>query len=57
MTDDPNGAEPTQKTQPKTGRPIDIPVPSREAVGDAFERLAKTDDPDAKGSDARRADK
>ena len=57
MTDDPNGAKPTQKTQPKTGRPIDIPVPSREADGDAFERLAKADDPDAKGSDARRADK
>jgi len=56
MTED-HDAEPTQKTQPKKGQPIDIPVPSREAVGDAFERLAKADDPDAKGSDARRAAK
>ena len=48
--------EPTQKTQPqgkdKRGRPhkpIDIPVPTREAVRDAFERLAKADDPKKTG--------
>jgi hypothetical protein len=50
--------QPTQKTGPKEGRPIDIPVPSRGAVSDAFERLAKADDPnEPKGSDARRAGK
>jgi hypothetical protein len=48
----------TQKTAPKKGEPIDIPVPEREDVADAFERLAKADDPDApKRSDARRASK
>lgn len=30
-------AEPTQKTKPKRGRPIEIPVPKRSA----FERLLK----------------
>jgi hypothetical protein len=29
MSDD---AKPTQKTQPKKGEPVEIPIPSREAV-------------------------
>ncbi len=56
MTDD--DADLTQKTQPRKGRPLDIPVPNREDVAAAFERLAKASDPDdSKRSDARRAGK
>jgi hypothetical protein len=40
-------AEPTQKTQPKKGEPIEIPVPKRSA----FDKLVKKA---AKGSATRR---
>jgi hypothetical protein len=43
-------AEPTQKTRPKKGKPIDIPVPKREA----FDKLVRRA---AKGSATRRTGK
>ena len=36
--------EPTQKTQPKKGRPIDIPVPKREDIERLLSKAAKGDD-------------
>ncbi len=38
MADD-HGAEPTQQTKPKKGRPIEIPVPKK---GDVMHFLEKT---------------
>jgi hypothetical protein len=35
----------TQLTQPKKGKPIEIPVPRRKDVLDALERAARTPDP------------
>jgi len=32
MTEEPADSQPTQPTQPKRGKPIDIPIPSREEV-------------------------
>ena len=40
----------TQLTQPKKGEPVEIPVPKREDVLDALERVARA--PDA-GEDER----
>ena len=52
MTDRTQG--PTQWTRPKKGRPIDIPIPTRETVGEAFAKLAHAPDPGAtRRSDAR----
>lgn len=36
-----NKREPTQKTQPKKGKPVDIPVPKREEVVANLARIAK----------------
>jgi len=36
--------EPTQKTQPKKGRPIDIPVPKREEIEALLTKAAKPSD-------------
>lgn len=49
--------EPTQKTKPKKGEPVEIPVPDRDDVFKMFEKVAKTPDPDAKRSDAGGAKK
>jgi len=35
--------EPTQKTQPKKGRPIDIPVPKREDIERLLSKAAQPD--------------
>jgi hypothetical protein len=43
--------EPTQKTQPKKGEPIEIPVPDREAILDALRKVAK---PQPRAKDQRR---
>ena len=44
--------KPTQKTRPKKGEPIDIPVPSKSQIMDDFERIARdrSDDEDESGS-------
>lgn len=34
-------AQPTQKTKPKKGKPVEIPVPTRDAVLRDLERAAK----------------
>jgi len=36
-------AQPTQKTQPKKGKPIDIPVPEREDIEALLSKAAKGD--------------
>ena len=36
-----NGDQPTQKTQPKKGEPIEIPIPTREEVFRDLEKVAK----------------
>ena len=41
MPEDDHSAEPTQKTQPKKGRPIDIPVPKREDIERMLTKAAK----------------
>jgi len=33
--------QPTQKTQPKKGKPIDIPVPAREEIERLLSKAAK----------------
>jgi hypothetical protein len=43
MTDD-HEAEPTQKTQPAKGKPIDIPVPKREDIERLLTKAAKPRD-------------
>lgn len=44
MTDDDNHEqEPTQKTQPAKGKPIDIPVPGREDIERLLTKAAKAD--------------
>jgi hypothetical protein len=48
---------PSQKTQPRKGKPVEIPVPSREDVFGVFEKVATTPDPDAKPSDGGGAKK
>lgn len=45
MTDD-HEPEPTQPTRPKTGKPLEIPVPKKRDVLDFLERVAKTPDRD-----------
>jgi hypothetical protein len=37
----PDQTEPTQKTQPKKGKPIDIPVPKREDIERLLSKAAK----------------
>jgi len=32
MTEEPADSPPTQPTQPKRGKPVEIPIPTREAV-------------------------
>ena len=45
MAAKPHDSEPTQKTQPKKGKPVEIPVPKRSA----FDRLlAKAEKPSKK---------
>jgi hypothetical protein len=44
-----HGAEPTQKTRPKKGKPVDIPIPTRKEVFDLMrsvtgKRSSATDD-------------
>jgi len=53
MTDDDHDPEPTQKTRPKKGEPIEIPVPKKGDVTDFLEKTAKLPDPDRseRGSD------
>ncbi len=41
MTDNDHDAEPTQKTQPKKGKPIAIPVPEREEIERLLTKAAK----------------
>ena len=43
MTD--HDAEPTQQTQPKKGKPVEIPVPKKGDVMSFLEKTAKTPDP------------
>jgi hypothetical protein len=45
MPDD-HGAEPTQPTKPKKGKPVEIPVPKRGNVMDFLEKAAKLPDPE-----------
>ena len=42
----PDEKEPTQRTRPKKGEPITIPVPKKGDVMDFLEKVAKTPDPD-----------
>ncbi|MGA8354439.1 MAG: hypothetical protein WB698_09755 [Solirubrobacteraceae bacterium] len=39
-----HGQEPTQKTQPKKGDPIEIPVPKVSTIRAAIRKVAKPDD-------------
>ena len=41
MADEPT---PTQKTQPKKGEPVEIPVPSKTQIMSDFEKIVTTDD-------------
>lgn len=43
---DKHGQEPTQKTQPKKGEPVDIPVPKVSTIRAAIRKVAKPDKPD-----------
>jgi hypothetical protein len=43
---DKHDPEPTQQTQPKKGKPIEIPVPKKRDVLDFLEKTAKTPDPE-----------
>jgi hypothetical protein len=45
MADNEHSAEPTQKTRPKKGKPVEIPVPKKGDVMDFLEKTAKTPDP------------
>ncbi len=36
--------EPTQKTRPKKGEPIEIPVPSKDQIMGDFEKIATADE-------------
>ena len=45
MADD-HDAEATQQTQPKKGKPVEIPVPKRGDVMDFLEKTTKLPDPD-----------
>jgi len=38
-----HGAEPTQKTQPAKGKPIDIPVPKRSAFDKLVKKAARSE--------------
>lgn len=40
--------EPTQPTQPKKGEPIEIPVPTREAIDDAIAKVSRPVPPQPK---------
>jgi hypothetical protein len=53
---DGQGQEPTQKTQPKKGEPIEIPIPTRGDVMDFLEKTAKLPDPERSVSDRHPAD-
>jgi hypothetical protein len=46
MADDKHDSEPTQRTRPKKGEPVTIPVPKKGDVMDFLEKVAKTPDPD-----------
>ncbi len=37
--------QPTQKTQPKKGKPVEIPIPKRDAVLRDLQKLAQPKDP------------
>lgn len=41
MPDDQNKTPPTQPTQPAKGKPVEIPVPTRDAVLRDLEKAAK----------------
>jgi hypothetical protein len=45
MTKDPHGAKPTQKTRPKKGKPIEIPIPKRSAFEKLLRRAEKPPEP------------
>jgi len=51
MPADKHDAEPTQKTQPKKGEPVEIPIPKKGDVMDFLEKTAKLPDPDRKPSE------
>ena len=42
MADDKHDSEPTQRTRPKKGEPVTIPVPKKGDVMDFLEKTAKT---------------
>jgi hypothetical protein len=44
VTEPHNAPEQTQKTQPKKGRPIDIPVPKREDIERLLSKASKPKD-------------
>jgi len=52
MPEHDHDAQPTQKTQPKKGKPIDVPVPTRKEVFD-FMRSVTGKRPSAGGSGAK----
>jgi len=43
-------SEPTQRTKPKKGEPIEIPIPKKRDVMDFLEKVAKTPDPERSDS-------
>ena len=43
---DPHEPEPTQKTAPKEGEPVEIPIPTERDVMDFLRKTATTPDPD-----------
>jgi hypothetical protein len=46
MANEHDHKEPTQKTRPKKGEPVTIPVPKKGDVLSFLEKVAKTPDPD-----------
>jgi hypothetical protein len=47
-----HGSQPTQRTQPKKGKPVEIPVPKKRDVLSFLEKVAKTPDPDRSDGEA-----
>jgi hypothetical protein len=45
MADDMHDAEPTQHTQPKKGKPVEIPVPKVSTIRAAIRRVAQAQEP------------
>jgi hypothetical protein len=46
MSDDKHEREPTQKTQPKKGEPVEIPVPKVSTIRAAIRKVAQPDKPE-----------